>query len=275
MDRVIVKSKNFDVRQIASSGQCFRMNPHPSKPDTHTLIAHGEYLELVQKPGSDTVEMLGISESDFVEKWAAYFDLGTDYGNIIHSIAPEDEYLVSAAQKGSGIRILHQDLWETMVSFIISQQNNIPRIKKSIEMLCLSCGERKTSENGEEYWTFPNPEDLLDEAKLKPAKLGYRERYIRLLAQQVVDGEIILSDLKTKEQLLKICGIGEKVANCIMLFGLHELSCFPIDVWMRRIIQEHYQDGFPYDRYRGYAGVIQQYLFSAAIHDSSHKHKHK
>ena len=271
MDRVIVKSKNFDVRQIASSGQCFRMNPHPSKPDTYTLIAYGEYLELMQKPGSDTIEILGISESDFVEKWAGYFDLGTDYGNIIHSIDPEDEYLVSAAQKGSGIRILHQDLWETMVSFIISQQNNIPRIKKIIEMLCRSCGERKTSENGEEFWTFPNPEDLLDEAKLKPAKLGYRERYIRLLAQQLVDGEIVLSDLKTKEQLLKICGIGEKVANCIMLFGLHDLSCFPIDVWMKRIIQEHYQNDFPIAKYQGYAGVIQQYMFNAAIHSRSKK----
>ena len=142
MDRVIVKSKNFDVRQIASSGQCFRMNPNPSKPDTYTLIAYGKYLELMQKPGSDTIEIFGISERAFVEKWAAYFDLGTDYGSIIQSIDPEDIYLVSAAQKGSGIRILHQDLWETMVSFIISQQNNIPRIKKSIEMLCRSCGER-------------------------------------------------------------------------------------------------------------------------------------
>ncbi len=275
MDRVIVKSKNFDVRQIASSGQCFRMNPNPSKPDTYTLIAYGKYLELMQKPGSDTIEIFGISERAFVEKWAAYFDLGTDYGSIIQSIDSEDIYLVSAAQKGSGIRILHQDLWETMVSFIISQQNNIPRIKKSIEMLCRSCGERKISENGVEYWTFPTPEELLDEDKLKSARLGYRERYILLLAKQVVDGEIVLSDLKTKEQLLQIYGIGEKVANCIMLFGLHELSCFPVDVWMRRIIQEHYQDNFPIGKYREYAGVIQQYMFNAAIHSRSKKIKGK
>ena len=275
MNTVSVQSLNFDIGQIAASGQCFRMNPHPSKSDTFTLIAYGKYLELMQKPGSDTIEILGITEREFVEKWSAYFDMGTDYGSIIKSIDPEDEYLVLAAQKGSGIRILHQDLWETMVSFIISQQNNIPRIKKSIETLCRSCGQKRYAENGVEYWTFPTPEELLDESKLKVAKLGYRERYILLLAKQVVDGEIVLSDLKTKEQLLQIYGIGEKVANCIMLFGLHELSCFPVDVWMRRIIQEYYQDNFSIGKYREYAGVIQQYMFNAAIHSRSKKIKGK
>lgn len=275
MNTVSVQSLNFDIGQIAASGQCFRMNPHPSKPDTFTLIAHGQYLELTQEPGSSTVEIGGITEKEYSEKWAEYFDSETEYEKIISSIDPEDEYLTNAAQLGRGIRILHQDLWETMVSFIISQQNNIPRIKKSIETLCRSCGERKTSENGVEYWAFPTADDLLEGDKLKPAKLGYRERYIRRLAQQVADGDIILSDLKTKEQLLQICGIGEKVANCIMLFGLHDLSCFPIDVWMKRIIQEHYQDNFPIGKYREYAGVIQQYMFNAAIHSRSKKIKGK
>lgn len=269
---MIITSKNFDIKQIANSGQCFRMNPHPTKPNTFTLIAKEKYIELEQTPGEDTVGVYGVTENDW-DAWHNYFDLSTDYSGIISSIDPADDYLKAAAEKGDGIRILRQDLWEVLVSFIISQNNNIPRIKKSIERLCSDCGTLKYTEDGQAYYCFPMPEQLLDSEKIKAAKLGYRERYIQLLAEGVLSGDINLEEIKNpdcanewvEKKLKSICGVGTKVANCVMLFALHRLSSFPIDTWIKRVIDDHYDGVFPMERYQEYAGVIQQYMFYNAI----------
>ena len=265
MDTYEIAIDNFDIGQIANSGQCFRMNPHPNKPNIYILIAHNKRIEIEQRHNSNIVCFHGVTEQEFKSIWFDYFDLITDYSRIIGSIDKADEYLIAAVNSGSGIRILHQDLWEVMVSFIISQNNNIPRIKNSIEKLCETCGTRKVTRENECYYCFPTPEQLLIEANLKPARLGYRERYLLKLANDIVSGKIILSEIQTKEQLLKICGIGEKVANCIMLFGLHDLTGFPIDVWMKRVIDLHYNGKFPIEKYSDCAGVIQQYIFNYAI----------
>lgn len=262
---------NFDVAQIADSGQCFRMNPHPTKRNTYTLIALGRYLEIEQEPGSNVVKFFGTTEHEFETVWKHYFDLETDYSKIIESVDPEDSYLSAAVQAGSGIRILSQDLWETVVSFLISQNNNVPRIKKSVETLCRTCGEMKYAPNGELFYCFPTPDKLSIVENLKPAKLGYRERYIAGLAQDIISGKINLSELRRKEQFMEICGIGKKVADCIMLFGLHDLAAFPIDTWIKRAIDQHYGGVFPIERYSGCAGVIQQYIFNYAIHGDKNK----
>lgn len=263
---VSISIGNFDIAQIANSGQCFRMKPHKIKPNTYSLIAFGRYIEIEQNPGSNTVTFHGVTEKDFKTIWTDYFDLQTNYSEIIHSVDSSDHFLMAAANFGRGIRILHQDLWETIISFMISQNNNIPRIKRSIEILCETCGERKENFNGEPYYCFPTPDRLADINNLVTARLGYRDQYIVSFAQSIASGDIVLSDIRTKEQLLKIRGIGKKVANCIYLFGLHNLGGFPVDVWMKRVIMEHYGGSFPTDRYSEYAGVIQQYIFNYVIH---------
>ena len=264
-------AKNFNLSQIANSGQCFRMNPL-NNLNSYSLIAFGKYIELTQNSTYGTVSVSGATEEEFKKIWIKYFDLNTDYSKIIGSIDHDDKYLTNATKVGNGIRILNQDLWEVMVSFIISQNNNIPRIKKSIEILCRYCGEKKIAFNGNCYYCFPTPEQLLDIEKLKLARLGYRENYIYELAKNVCSGKIDISNLKTKEQLKSMYGIGEKVANCIVLFGLHDLSSFPIDVWMKRIIDEQYNGKFPLEKYREYAGVIQQYMFFDVIQNKNKGH---
>lgn len=198
MGNIIVRLGNFSLEQIANSGQCFRMDRHHTKPNTFTLIAKGKYIELEQTPGEDTVIVYGVTENDW-DAWHNYFDLSTDYARMISSIDPADDYLKAAAEKGGGIRILRQDLWEVLVSFIVSQNNNIPRIKKSIERLCSDCGTLKYTEDGQAYYCFPTPEQLLDSEKLKAAKLGYRERYIQLLAEGVLSGDINLEEIKNPD----------------------------------------------------------------------------
>lgn len=273
MQEIKMSIPNFDIRQIAASGQCFRINPHPEEPDTFTVIAYGRYLKIRQKAGSREVSFF-CSADDFKNLWWDYFDIGTDYAGIIQSIDPEDQYLTAAAQKGSGIRILRQQLWEVMVSFIISQNNNIPRIKHCIELLCELCGT-SWQEDGRTVYAFPDAKRLYL-TDLSPAKLGYREKYIKTLAENVWKGKEDLSELifsrspysYVENRLKSIYGVGPKVANCIMLFGLHRLESFPVDTWMHKIIEEKYNGVFPVERYRDYAGVIQQYIFNYAINES-------
>lgn len=270
MQEIKVEIPNFNIRQIAASGQCFRINPHPEEPDTYTVIAYGRYLKIRQTEGNKEIYFF-CSPEDFTNIWCRYFDIGTDYARIIGSIDPEDKYLTAAAQKGSGIRILRQQLWETTVSFIISQNNNIPRIKHSIEILCELCGT-SWREDGQTIYAFPDAKRLYL-TDLSPAKLGYREKYIKTLAENVWKGKENLSELRdsrlpysyVENRLKSIYGIGPKVANCIMLFGLHRLESFPVDTWMQKIIEKEYSGIFPIERYREYAGVIQQYIFNYAI----------
>jgi N-glycosylase/DNA lyase len=271
---MLVHNKNFDIKQIADSGQCFRMNRiRPQEADgqiSYGLIAYGRYIEITQFD-EETVE-ISCSEEEYHQIWEEYFDLNYDYGKIIEDInSGEDSFLKQAAAYGKGIRILKQEPFEAAISFIISQNKNIPAIRSCIEALCSRYGERKTSGGRQEivYYCFPSPEILAeaDIKELRALKTGYRDEYIIHAAQAVRNGSICFDSLQrlgyeeSVKSLKSIRGIGEKVANCISLYGLHHIEGFPVDVWISRVLKEFYNGSFPKERYYGYAGILQQYMF--------------
>ena len=262
-----ISNKNFNIKQIADSGQCFRMNP--ISENKYSLIAFDRYIELEQV--EEHIIDISCNEEDFELIWKDYFDLDYDYDRIVDDLtSSSDEFLKAAASYGSGIRILRQDPYEMLISFIISQNKNIPSIKTCIEKICETYGKR-LEDGGRDraYYTFPTPEILAkaNREDLRALKLGYRDEYIIGASRAVIIGDLDLDSLKiySPEEaviaLKKIKGIGDKVANCISLFGLHHIEAFPIDVWMKRVLSEYYQDKFDPMKYRGYAGIVQQYMF--------------
>ena len=265
---MLVHTKNFNISQIADSGQCFRMNSLAK--DHYCLIAFGRYLDLIQR-GEESVEFL-CSDEDYHGLWRDYFDLDYDYPRLVDALRNgEDPFLRSAAEYGYGIRILKQDFFEAMISFIISQNKNIPAIKSCIEALCCRYGSPIPSHQSEGTisYAFPSPEQLAKASReeLRELKVGYRDEYILKAAQAVADGNLNVSQLATLcyeeafQELKRIPGIGDKVANCICLYGLHHIQVFPIDVWIKRILTEEYQNNFDPKKYEGVAGIIQQYMF--------------
>ena len=259
-----IEMDNFDLGQICRSGQCFRMEQ--TEENQYRVIAGDRFLELSQERG---VVNFDCSEEEFLSFWITYFDLDCDYGEYIRKVNPRDKYLMAAADMGSGIRILNQDLWEMIVSFLISQQNHITRIRKCIDNICHEFGEKKISKSGEEYYAFPSPEALAQasEDELKACNLGYRAKYVLDTARRVVSGEVSLDKIRNmkykeaRKELLRLYGVGEKVADCICLFALHQLDAFPVDTHIRQVLDEHYKRGFPNRRYQGCKGVMQQYIF--------------
>lgn len=255
---------DFDLEQIAASGQCFRMLP--CEDGSYRLIARGHLLTLRQQ---ENTLFASCTMEEWQKIWADYFDLGTDYGAIKEAIDPEDAYLQAAVRVGGGIRILRQELWETIIAFIISQQNHIPRIRKCVDTICRQYGELIVDSCGEEYYCFPTPEALaaVTEKELRACGLGYRAPYIRKTAQMVCDGLVDLDSLTelsyeaARTELLKLCGVGIKVAECICLFALHHIDAFPVDTHIRDMLEQNYPEGFPFERYAGFAGIIQQYGF--------------
>lgn len=264
---MIISSDNFIIKQIAESGQCFRMKE--LSKDCFSLVAYGRYLKLIQLDDS-TVE-LDCSEEDYNDIWRGYFDLDYDYKSIItRLLSGRDSFLKSAAEFGHGIRILRQEPFEALISFIVSQNKNIPAIKACIERMCESYGDRKLQTDTKTvYYTFPGA-DVLAEAQredLRSLKLGYRDEYIIRAAKAVAAGELKLNELamcshqEAVSALKKLHGIGDKVANCVSLYGLHHIEAFPIDVWIRKILSDIYHDAFNPSLYEGYAGIVQQYMF--------------
>ena len=288
---------HFDLRQIAESGQCFRMKalsrsilPEDSSvkaydsnrsggagncsgetdsgasgPVRYAVTAADRYVEVEQE--GDWFRFF-CGEQEFEEFWFDYFDLGADYGQFIAKIGKRDRYLQQAADYGGGIRILNQDLWEVMVTFLISQNNNMKRICRCLERLCENFGEQRETAEGKCYYGMPKPEALADLDALKDMGLGYRDKYIAALGAAVAEGAVDLGRLrslkgqeKVHKELTGIYGIGDKVANCIQLFGLHQIDAFPVDTWIKKILERHYPKGFPMRRYKGCAGVMQQYMF--------------
>lgn len=255
---------NFSISKICRSGQCFRMSE--KEEGVYTVIAGSRYLEVCQQ-GEEC--RFDCGEAEFEHFWKQYFDLENDYYGYLSRINPNDAYLTKAAAFGFGIRILRQDLWEMIVTFLISQQNHIARIRKCIQNICERYGEACVNARGETYYAFPEPEALagLPKDALKECNLGYRSKYVVCAAQSVVFGELNLEALlgmsyrRAKEELLKLFGVGEKVADCICLFGLHHLQAFPVDTHIRQVMADHYKRGFPNRRYRGFQGVMQQYIF--------------
>ena len=257
---------DFDLRKIADSGQCFRFN---YKDGGYIVQAVDKFLFI--KENGDNSYDLSCSEDEFERFWKSYFDLDTDYRAIRKRIDKKtDPYLYAASEFGKGIRILRQDAWEMLISFIISQRKNIPAIKASIEKLCALAGHViYEDEHFGKAYSFPTPEELsklsLDE--LGSCSLGYRDKYVQSAARAVVCGEVDLEAFKAlddealRDELLKLFGVGVKVANCEILFGYHRLDAFPKDVWINRVLESRYKDGFMFEKYAPFNGVCQQYLF--------------
>ena len=258
-----IQNPDFDVKKIAESGQCFRMNPNAE--GGYTLVALGRVLRLSGTPFGGALDC---SQAEFDALWREYFDLERDYADIRASADPNDAFLGRACDYGRGIRMLRQDPWEMLITFILSQRKNIPAIRYCVEALCSRYGEPIESA-GERYFAFPSAERLaaLDECCLKDCSLGYRAKYVSAAARLVASGALDLTkianltDDELMQALLTVPGVGEKVANCVLLFGYHRLGRFPRDVWINRIVENEYEGVFPLERYPDTAGALQQYMF--------------
>ena len=264
-------SEFFNLNQIADSGQCFRWQEifcdNESKKYHYQVPVKNKLLNIFQ---DDKKIKIDCTESEFESFWKNYFDFNTDYKKIT-SLIVDDEYLQCAIKYGYGIRILNQDLWEMIISFIISQNNNIPRIKKSIEGLCKIFSKKQiTSElksfpTAQEIISFGDKNTILE--KLKSVGLGYRDEYIYLISLYTIENPTWIDELKNMtykdafEKLISFKGIGKKVANCICLFGLHLINACPVDTWIQKIIDERYDGKIPSWMKSEVAGIYQQYAF--------------
>lgn len=263
---------DFDLQKIMESGQCFRWENTEGR--TYRIPYLDQRLYITDL-GGGTFELECGEEQR--ELWRNYFDLSEDYKAIRAIPDPEkDPFLTRAAAAERGIRILRQDPWEVTVSFIISQNRNIPAIRRSVELLCRAAGQKQIDGRGEVFYTFPAPEKVLalSDDDLNACRLGYRCGYVRAAAQAACEGKLDFAAMETMdteaagERLMAVKGIGVKVASCILLFGLHRLDSFPVDIWIRRILENEYPDGYPLEAYRPYNGVFQQYMFAYYRHRS-------
>lgn len=270
---ILSEINDFELRHIFDCGQCFRFNSLGSNEYIGT--AFGRTIRVSKN--SDTVIFHNTPLADFENIWYDYFDLSRDYTKIKNSLK-NDSVMRTAVDCGYGIRILRQDLWETVISFIISASNNIPRIKKIIELLCVNFGEPHEYEN-KVYYSFPAPEAIakLSLEDLSVIRAGFRDKYILECAKNVVSGKIELDSIRladmkqAKKQLMNIYGVGNKVAECVLLFGLGRFDSFPVDVWIKRIMEYCYFDNKPQSvktiseyadkKFGALCGIAQQYLF--------------
>ncbi len=250
---------NLSLSETLDCGQAFRWKEKEN--GIWCGAARDKYLELELK--GDTLILYNTSLLEYKEFWENYFDLNTDYAGIISKIS-NNPILKEAAEMGKGIRILRQDSWEALCSFIFSQNNNIERIKGIIERLCENFGESL----GNGFYSFPTAEKI---ASLTPEDLdvlrsGFRAKYAIDAAKRVASGEIDLEKIakmpidEARGELVKIYGVGEKVADCTLLFGMYRIDAFPRDVWIKRAMEKLFPEGLPRET-EGFEGIIQQYLF--------------
>ncbi len=254
-----IQISNMNLKQIAESGQCFRWK----EINTDTFVIPGDsgknigLSDLTIKQEGDIFE-LSCNEDDWNSQWYEYFDMPTDYEEVKERIfSSGDEHAIEAYKEGAGIRILRQSLWEMIVTFLVSQNNNIKRITASVDAICDLNGGR-----------FPYPGDInpkiFEETNLG---LGYRVPYLKEIYEYAAENPRWLTKLQSMSfeeanaTLQERKGIGPKVANCICLFGLHQVDAFPIDTHVKQFLKEYYPNGFDFEYYKGIAGIIQQYLF--------------
>ncbi|HHW70505.1 MAG TPA: 8-oxoguanine DNA glycosylase [Clostridiales bacterium] len=264
---------SFVPKHIFECGQSFRWN----FDGMGYIGVVGDKVMRVVEDGKDII-FEGCNVDDFYDTWIDYFDLDRDYGSIRSKLIEFDSIMKKATVFGYGIRLLNQDPWETLISFILSANNNINRIKKTIENICMIYGD-KILWRGQEYYTFPSPTILAnsDIDTLRRCGCGYRDRYILETAKKVVENEAKLYSLRMLSYdeaidfLLKFSGVGPKVADCVALFSLGKYEAFPVDVWIKRIVEALYFEReeickedikrFASNKFGDYAGFAQQYLF--------------
>lgn len=275
---ILENANSFNLRDIFECGQCFRWN----KEDDESYIGVIENNVLNVKNIENKIIFKGICNGNIQEIVTNYFDLNRDYTKIKNELSKIDDYMKNSIKYGEGIRILNQDLWETIISFIISANNNIPRIKGIIERLSKKYG-KEIIWNGKKYYTFPTPEELRNVSVEEYRKLGLGFRDIRVYetTKMILNKEVDLKKLfneeteTVREELLKLSGVGPKVADCILLFStLKRFEVFPIDVWVRRVMDDLYIKNedekkvskkqileIAEKKYGNLAGIAQQYLF--------------
>lgn len=277
---ILKEPKTFDLKDIFECGQCFRWNEE--RNGSYTGIWK-ENVVNIKKEGQDFVFTGICKNQNLEEEIYHYFDLDRNYEQIKKELSEKDKYMKTSIAYGEGIRILNQDLWETIISFIISANNNIPRIKGIIERLSKAYGD-KIEWNGKGYYTFPTPIQLKEVTVEEYRKLGLGFRDIRLYetTKMILEGKVDLQELKNnpntievREKLLTLSGVGPKVADCILLFSdLKRLEVFPIDVWVRRVMNDLYIQNedetkvskkqiekIARNKFGNLAGMAQQYLF--------------
>lgn len=260
----LLDAKGYSLALTFDCGQCFRFEP--TERGTFEGVAFGEYIEMSQ-PEEGKILLHGVKPED-ADKWKAFLALDTDWEQIRLDVASRSEILSDAASLAGGIRILKQDEFEALISFVISQCNNIPRIKGLISALSKSYGNEIIHADGRSFYSFPDAKTLasLPLSELRALKLGYRAEYILNAANAALDGLIEAvkaeSDTRSAVKLLtSVGGIGEKVAACALLFGFGRLDAFPKDVWIKRAMEKYFPGCKDTSVFGPYAGVAQQYLF--------------
>lgn len=255
----ITSPEMFNLERTLDCGQAFRWEKDES--GTFKGVACKKIMKVREDSGK--LYFYDVTENDFNSVFRKYLDFDRDYKCITDCYA-NDKYLSHAVKDCSGIRILRQEPWEALCSFIISQNNNIPRIKGIVKRLCETFGE----DLGEGFFSFPDADLIASKSvdDLAPLRSGFRAKYIIDAAQKVSSGEIDFTAIENnsidfgREELQKIKGVGKKVAECALLYGFGKMEAFPIDVWVKRIMSEMYPEGLP-DCAKGTEGIAQQYLF--------------
>ena len=267
-------SEDFEPKHVFECGQCFRWLRE--EDGSYTGVVQGKVINV--KKENDLIIFDNTNKEDFENIWFDYFDLGRNYGEIKNQLKVMDEYLEKATEFGKGIRILQQDGWEMLISFIISANNRIPMIQRAINNLSERYGKFIGEYRGKKYYAFPTPEELstVSVEDIRACQTGFRDKYIKSVVDYVDENdEDVLSyrKLDTSEcikELVKFNGVGPKVADCIALFGMQKYDTFPVDVWVKRVMEEFYVEDnlslpkirkFALDKFGDLAGFAQQYLF--------------
>ena len=269
---------DFKLSQILECGQCFHFDKLDE--EVYEVVAFGRAVKMEQT--DKVLRIYGSSMEDYEGIWKLYLDMDNDYGLIKQSVIKADGALKTAVDEKSGIHILNQDFFETLISFIVSQNKSIPQIKQCVKNISHRFGDEVIGYNGEAFYVFPDVQRLHDatEEELRECKVGFRAPYIKNATEAVYSGAVTKEKLdeldiaQARELLMTIKGVGEKVANCVLLFGLGRREAFPVDVWMKRIMEQMYFDGkdtkkqdieaFAVNKFGDLGGYAQQYLFDYA-----------
>ncbi len=269
---------DFTLSQILECGQCFHFDKLDE--EVYEVVAFGRAVKMEQT--DKVLRIYGSSMEDYEGIWKLYLDMDNDYRLIKQSVIKADGALKTAVDEKSGIHILNQDFFETLISFIVSQNKSIPQIKQCVKNISHRFGDEVIGYNGEAFYVFPDVQRLHDatEEELRECKVGFRAPYIKNATEAVYSGAVTKEKLdeldiaQARELLMTIKGVGEKVANCVLLFGLGRREAFPVDVWMKRIMEQMYFDGkdtkkqdieaFAVNKFGDLGGYAQQYLFDYA-----------
>ena len=271
---IIEEALDFDPKHIFECGQCFRWKAEDD--GSYTGVAKGRVINVSRE--GNTVYLKNTNLEDFNKIWKSYFDLDTDYAKIKNELKSMDEYLKKATEFGWGIRILRQDPWEMLISFIISSNNRIPMIQKAISNLSREYGTYIGEFNGVDYYDFPTPEQLNKASieDIRACSTGFRDKYIKSTTERVIsEKEDVykyekLDTEECRKKLMEFNGVGPKVCDCIALFGMQKYDTFPVDVWVKRVMQEFYVEdemslpkirNYAIDKFKDLSGFAQQYLF--------------